>query len=123
DRLVDGGGSRSEATIQSDVRMLLLDAELGLEEVQLETQVGQGKRIDVEAGATVIEVKKTLLSTTALDAAKAQLAGYVVARAAEFGARYVGVLTDGVRWHAYHEVAGELVEATTHTASAGPAGA
>lgn len=123
DRLVNGGASRSEATIQSDVRMLLLDVELGLEEVHLETQVGQGKRIDVEAGATVIEVKKSLVSATALEAAKNQLAGYVIARAAEFGGRYVGVLTDGVRWHAYHEVAGELEAATTHMVSAGRAGA
>lgn len=58
------GGVRSEATIQSDVRMLLLDPELGLGEddleVHLETQVGHHRRIDVEVGATVIEVKKWL---------------------------------------------------------------
>ncbi len=103
--------------------MLLLDPELGLEEVQLETQVGEGKRIDIEAGATVIEVKRSLVSPKARETAMGQLAGYVVARAAEFGGRYVGVLTDGVRWYAYHEAGGELEEATSHTASAGPAGA
>ncbi len=56
DRLVaKAGGVRSEATVQSDVRNLLLDAELGLTDVQLETQVGeQHRRIDVEVGCTVI---------------------------------------------------------------------
>ena len=62
ERLVNkAGGVRSEATIQSDVRMLLLDPELGLDdddlEVHLEAQVGPGRRIDVEIGCTVIEVK------------------------------------------------------------------
>ncbi|BDZ43429.1 hypothetical protein GCM10025865_27280 [Paraoerskovia sediminicola] len=123
ERLLSKGTTRSEATIQSDVRMLLLDPELGLEEVQLETQVGHGKRIDVEAGATVFEVKKTLASSTALAAAKVQLTGYVLSRAAEFGGRYLGVLTDGVRWHAYHETGGELEEATRHTLIDGPTGA
>lgn len=122
-RLAGGGVSRSEATIQSDVRMLLLDAELGLDEPQLETLVGEGKRIDIEVGATVIEVKKSLASATARDAARAQLAGYVVTRTKELGARYVGILTDGLRWFAYHEVDGELVEVTSHTAAATPAGA
>ena len=58
DRLVAKSGVRSEATIQADVRMLLLDPELGLAEndleVQLEAPVGQGRRIDVEVGCTVI---------------------------------------------------------------------
>jgi len=49
DRLVNESGlTGSEATIQSDVRMLLLDPHLGLAEdkldVQLETPVGEGKR-------------------------------------------------------------------------------
>lgn len=122
-RLAKPPSNRSEATIQSDIRMLLLDPELGLEEPQLETQVGLGKRIDVEVGATVIEVKKSLASATARDTARAQLTEYVTTRAAELGARYVGILTDGQRWYAYHEVAGQLEEATSHTAATGPSGA
>lgn len=54
ERLVSSPAFRSEATIQSDVRMLLLDPELGLAEeqleVELETQVGQRRRIDIERG-------------------------------------------------------------------------
>jgi SAM-dependent methyltransferase len=125
DRLVNkDGGVRSEATIQSDVRMLLLDRELGLADVQLETQVGDAhKRIDVEVGCTVIEVKRTLASPAALAAATTQLTGYVVSRQSEMGQRYVGILTDGAMWVAFHEVDGELSEAARHQAAAGEAGA
>lgn len=127
ERLVNkSGGVRSEATIQADVRMLLLDDELGLAEddldVQLETQVGRGRRIDVEVGCTVIEVKRSLASSTSVEQAAEQLAGYVQLRAAEKGQRYVGVITDGRLWIAYHEVEGVLAEATRHTAATGQAG-
>lgn len=122
-RLANPNPARSEATIQSDVRMLLLDPELGLEEPQLESPAGQGKRIDVEVGATVIEVKKSLASDAVRNAAREQLAGYVITRTIDLGARYVGILTDGLRWYAYHEVGDELEEATSHTATSGPAGA
>lgn len=128
ERLVNkAGGVRSEATIQSDVRMLLLDPELGLDdddlEVHLEAQVGPGRRIDVEVGCTVIEVKKSLASPSTIAAATTQLAGYVQTRAQEMGRRYVGILTDGQLWIAFHEVDDELVEATRHTATVGTAGA
>ncbi|WP_139982976.1 Eco57I restriction-modification methylase domain-containing protein [Nocardioides litoris] len=128
DRLVDkAGGVRSEATIQSDVRILLLDPDLGLDgddlEVHLEAPAGHGRRIDVEVGSTVIEVKKALRSPAVIDAARTQLTGYVTERAASTGQRYVGILTDGRLWIAYHEIAGELHEAARHTATAGAAGA
>ncbi len=123
ERLVSANPARSEATIQSDVRMLLLDPELGLDEPHLETQVGQRKRIDVEVGATVIEVKKSLASDSSREAAEKQLAEYVMARTIEVGGRYVGILTDGIRWYAYNEVTGELRQATSHHAAAGHAGA
>lgn len=129
ERLVaKAGGVRSEATIQSDVRILLLDPELGLAsedlQVQLEAQVGRGRRIDVEVGCTVIEVKKSLSSPAVIAAAvDDQLTEYVTARSAETGQRYVGILTDGRLWIAFHEVDGALVEATRHTATTGSTGA
>jgi hypothetical protein len=127
DRLVKPADFRSEATIQSDVRMLLLDPELGLRDenldVQLEVQVGNRRRIDIEVGCTVIEVKKSLAGTAAVEAAKGQLADYVLTRTSELGRRYVGVLTDGKTWMAYHEIDGILHEATRHAAAAGAAGA
>lgn len=128
DRLVNVSGAvRSEATIQADVRMLLLDPHLGLSEesldVQLETPVGDRKRIDVEVGCTVIEVKRSLATQAAIASATNQLSGYVASRAAELGQRYVGILTDGRLWIAFTEVDGGLVEATRITATGGEAGA
>lgn len=127
-RLVNtAGSSRSEATIQSDVRMLLLDRELMLDDdqidVELEVQVGDLRRIDVEVGCTVIEVKKTIQHQSAIDAALPQLTGYVEARTDQMGQRYVGILTDGRLWIAYHEVDGALKEASRHIATAGSSGA
>lgn len=127
ERLVSSPAFRSEATIQSDVRMFLLDPELGLAEeqleVELEAQVGQRRRIDIEVGCTVIEVKKSLDSQSVVASATEQLADYVLTRTREVGARYVGVLTDGRQWIAFHEVDGALREATRHVATAGGAGA
>jgi len=127
ERFVSPPAFRSEATIQSDVRMLLLDPELGLAEaqleVELEAQVGQRRRIDIEVGCTVIEVKKSLDSPSLVASATEQLADYVLTRTHEVGARYVGVLTDGRQWIAFHEVDGALQEATRHVATAGAVGA
>lgn len=127
DRLAGSTGYRSEATIQSDVRLVLLDPALGLvdrgDEVDLEAHVGGLNRIDVEVGSTVIEVKTSLESDTKLSSAKAQLAGYVKQRTVERGGRYVGVLTDGRLFIALHEVDGDLVEATRHRTVGGPLGA
>jgi hypothetical protein len=59
--LADRDRVRSEATVQADVRQLLLTGRLGDHdhdlEIELETQVGDRLRIDVEVGFTVIELK------------------------------------------------------------------
>lgn len=107
ERLCLGGVGRTEADIQSDVRKFLLDADLDLGdqdlfEVSLEAQVGAGKRIDVQVGTTVIEVKKSIDSPAIRDAAKDQLAGYVRQRTLEEEQRFVGILTDGRVWLLYH---------------------
>jgi len=60
--LADRGRPRTEAMVQADVRQLLLQAPLGLDHdqvVALEAPVGGRRRIDVEVGYTVIEVKRT----------------------------------------------------------------
>ncbi|MHC3370787.1 N-6 DNA methylase (plasmid) [Rhodococcus aetherivorans] len=125
-RLISRDSVRTEATVQSDVRLVLLEPDLGLAEheleVALETQIGDKRRIDVEVGCTVIEVKKDLRSPSVLARAAEQLAGYVTARTEQVGQRYVGMLTDGALWIAYTEVDGRLVEATRHTAAPGEAG-
>lgn len=105
-RLVTRDATRTEADVQSDVRALLLNGGLDLEDddiqVRLEAQAGDGRRIDVEAGFTVIEVKKDLRPASIVPEAIVQLGGYVRQRVAQFHQRYVGVLTDGLDWRLYH---------------------
>jgi hypothetical protein len=111
---------RTEAMVQADVRRLLIEAPLGLDEDQvvvLEAPVEGRRRIDVEVGYTVIEVKKDLRVGRVLADAEVQLAGYVHTRTLALGQRYVGVLTDGADWRAYHLRDGVLVGVATLTVS------
>lgn len=98
---------RTEADIQSDIKMLLLSApdllpsdDPGSKALKLEEQLADGtrRRIDVALGATVIEVKKKL--TTREDASEyvAQLQGYVETRMQQTNSRYNGILSDGRTW-------------------------
>lgn len=104
-RMTKRSSSRTEADLQADVRQTLLHGELRLNEdhlnVSLETPIGGGRRIDVEAGYTVIECKKDLRTTGVKSKAIDQLAGYMNARETESGREYNGVLTDGVDWHLF----------------------
>lgn len=104
---------RTEAEVQADVRQFILSAPFELDEgdiqmVLLESPLGDRRRIDVEVGSTVIEVKRDLRRGRIKEDAVEQLAGYVAARAEQTGRRYVGVLTDGAEWLAYDLIAGEL---------------
>jgi len=108
--------------VQADVRELLLRAPLGLDDdqvVTLEAQVGDRRRIDVETGYTVVEVKKDLRKGNVRSDAVVQLAGYVEERSNRLGQRYIGVLTDGAEWLAYQALDGELQESSSIT-STGP---
>ncbi|WP_225846890.1 N-6 DNA methylase [Streptomyces sp. HPF1205] len=112
-RLIDRKPMRSEATLQADVRQLLLEGDLNLDEndlsVDLEAQVGDGRRIDIEIGFTAIETKKDLRSAKILKDAEKQLEGYVRTRTDQVGQRYVGILTDGADWRAYSLTGDKLV--------------
>ncbi|MGV0624569.1 type IIL restriction-modification enzyme MmeI [Mycolicibacter minnesotensis] len=97
--------NRPEATTQADIYSLLTQADIGLgadEVATMEAQVGDGtkRRIDIELGQCVIEVKKDIHALD-LGKAEAQLAGYVKQRTEALG-RYVGILTDGREWRLYH---------------------
>ncbi|HEX6666280.1 MAG TPA: N-6 DNA methylase [Solirubrobacterales bacterium] len=96
----------TEADIQSDVRAVLMDDRLELDDedvrIALEAPVEGGRRIDIEAGSTVIEVKKDLGNERIRDRAKKQLAGYLASRTEETGLRYAGILTDGAVWELHH---------------------
>ncbi|MFI5558551.1 N-6 DNA methylase [Amycolatopsis japonica] len=87
-------------------------------EVDLETQVGDRRRIDIEVGFTAIETKKSLTSIAVLRDAERQLQGYVAARTEQVGQSYVGILTDGAAWRAYRLQGSELALATEHTLKA-----
>ena len=101
-----GRPGRTEADVQSGLKAFLLVAPLNLDDgeldVRLELQAGGRRRIDVEAGQCVFEVKKDLTAGNVLAEAVDQLAGYVRQRTDLLGRRYVGVLTDGADWHLYH---------------------
>jgi hypothetical protein len=70
-RLADRDRVHSGATVQADIRQLLLPGGLGLGEddldVDLETPVTGLRRIDVEVGFTVIEVMQQAELVGALD--------------------------------------------------------
>jgi SAM-dependent methyltransferase len=122
--LADRGRSgRTEADVQSGIKVLLLAAPLDLDEgelsVLLEAQAGKGRRIDVEVGSTAIEVKKDLRVGNVLTLAEEQLAGYVRQREETIAHRYAGVLTDGADWHLYHLVADDLVRVSSFTVDPG----
>ena len=112
-RMANRVATRTEANVQSDLHTLLTTAPLGLspdelESITLESPAGQRRRIDVEVGCTVFEVKKDLrVGNVRFDAVE-QLAGYVRQRTETLNQRYVGVLTDGAEWHVYHLAGGEL---------------
>jgi hypothetical protein len=64
-RLADRRAGRTEANVQSDLHMLLAAGPLDLgddklQDIVLESPAGQRRRIDVEAGFTVFEVKRDL---------------------------------------------------------------
>lgn len=95
--------TRSEAQLAADIRMLILHGGLDLEDSQVvamevPTADGTQRRIDIEAGLTVIEVKKDLRIGNIREEGRTQLRGYVETRTKLLGQRYVGVLTDGAEW-------------------------
>lgn len=98
--------TRSEATLQADIRQLILTAPFSLsaEDIvtaDLETPVGIRRRIDIESGSCLIEVKRDLSAGSVLSDAIEQLTGYLVTRQKETGCRYVGILTDGSDWRCF----------------------
>ncbi len=117
-RLADRRQGRTEANVQSDLHMLLTLAPLDLgaddlQDIVLESPAGQRRRIDVEAGLTVFEVKRDLRVGNVRAEAVEQLTGYVADRTTSMRQRYVGVLTDGAEWHLYHLVGDALVTVST----------
>lgn len=114
-RLAARNAKRTEADAQADLYLVLTSGSLALDAgdvVRLEQQVGDGtrRRLDVEVGHCVIEVKKDLRPTAIREDAEVQLAGYVETQSKRLNARYVGILTDGTSWFLYRLVNGALVK-------------
>ncbi len=119
-RIVKRDPQRTEAEIQADIRQFILDAPFELEDedvevVNLESPAGNRRRIDVEVGCTVVEVKRDLRKAKVKAEAIDQLSGYVEHRTNSTGLRYVGVLTDGTQWICYNLQDGQLKELTELT--------
>ena len=115
DRIRRRDPSRPEAQLQADIYQLLTMGvmNLGVEEVaKLEVQTNDGtrRRLDIEIGHCCIEVKRDLRTGNVLAAGRDQLSGYVKKQAETFGTRYVGILTDGTEWHLHRLEDDDLVE-------------
>lgn len=115
DRIRKRDPSRPEAQLQADIYQLLTMGvmNLGVDEVariEVPTNDGTRRRLDIEVGHCCIEVKKDLRTGNVLTAARAQLAGYVKKQAETFGTRYVGILTDGTTWHLHRLEDDNLIE-------------
>lgn len=104
-----GRVGKTEADIQSRIAQLLTLADLGISDVHLEQQIGDGtkRRIDIAIGATVIEVKKRLVDEEQAADYISQLSGYIFTRVQTEKSRYNGILTDGRRWWLYELPPGE----------------
>ncbi|WP_081495109.1 N-6 DNA methylase [Mycolicibacterium chubuense] len=104
-RLLSKDPKRTEADVQSDIKALLLQPNFGLEDQQVpklevQTEDGTRRRIDILTGATVVEVKKDLTAAVRKEA-EPQLSGYIDNRIELTGGRYNGILTDGRSWVLY----------------------
>lgn len=101
--IVDRDSTRSEADLQSQISEFLRRGQFGLDQtsVKLESPAPDKKRIDIEIGQTVIEVKKDLRSPKIRTAAISQLEDYVLKRAEYLESNYIGILTDGVEWYCF----------------------
>lgn len=122
-RIATRSASRSEADLQADVATLLRYGGLNLDDEsfvrrEVPTADATRRRIDIERGLTVFELKNDLRVGRARAAGLEQLAGYVQARSGQLEQRYVGVLTDGAEWYlgslesdgALHVVSEHLVD-------------
>lgn len=113
------GTSRTEADIQSDIKALLLAADLGLDEkliLEEPMEDGTRRRIDIATGRTIIETKRNF-DNIDLTAAEAQLAGYMETREKNVGTEFIGILTDGRTWNLYDLQEDGLQKVSVHVLS------
>ena len=95
ERLAARDSTRTEADIQADIYALLTSGGLNLgsdqvARLEVATQDGTRRRLDVEIGHAVIEVKRDLRRHGVMEEAERQLAGYVATRTRAVGRVRVG---------------------------------
>lgn len=98
--------SRTEADVQQSLGSFLTLAPLGLADrqvsrVEVPTGDGTRRRIDIEYGRLIIEVKKDLTVKSAVAKAEPQLEGYLKVKRDDTGDEFAGIITDGVEWRLY----------------------
>ena len=121
-RLARRDESRSEASIQADVRQLLKSGVLNLDQslledlsAELESSVKDKGgdhigRIDIEIGTCIIEVKKKVTSAIEKEVVNEQLHKYLTNRLETTGVPHTGILTDGRIWKLFAFKRGKLTE-------------
>lgn len=112
--------TRTEADVQQNLGAFLTLAPLGLADnqvskVEVPTGDGTRRRIDVEYGRLIIEVKKDLTVANAVAKAEPQLQGYLKVKRDATGDEYAGIITDGVEWLLYTLAGDEFKQVQTFT--------
>ncbi|WP_374460243.1 hypothetical protein [Microbacterium sp.] len=105
--------TRTEADVQQNLGAFLTLAPLGLADnqvskVEVPTGDGTRRRIDVEYGRLIVEVKEDLTVANAVAKAEPQLQGYLKVKRDATGDEYAGIVTDGVEWLLYTLASDEL---------------
>lgn len=107
-RLSNHAQKRDAASLYADVRQLLLDGNLGLDEhdvsAEPEADLLHRYQIDIETGCTVIGVRTDLDARSATKEIERQLDEYLALRSERTGQRYIGIVTDGIQWRLYHRI-------------------
>ena len=100
DRIRRRDAKRPEAQLQAEIYQLLTMGALNLEtddvaQLEVQTQDGTRRRLDVQIGHCCIEVKKDLRVGNVLTDARAQLAGYVLNQARTVSYTHLTLPTNG----------------------------
>lgn len=107
-KLADRDHPRNEAAIRSNLVQFLLLSNLGIREQDISAQTDSGvydlRRLHIEAGSVIIDVRSDLRRSGIVHAAELQLDSHLAALSRSNDRRYIGILTDGVEWRVYHRV-------------------
>jgi hypothetical protein len=125
--LVDRDRPRTETAIRSDLARFILASNLGIYENDIGAKIGDGvydlRRLDIETGSMIIDVRSDLRQSGIARAAEKQLADHLATLFQCNDRRYIAVLTDGVEWRVYRYVNNkfrQVEDASLHLDSVAP---